>query len=366
MKNLPVEIPIEEKIKLPPRKIKAISKDPEKLAVAIDLVYVSDSHPGIQRVKKGKEFAYLVDGKKLDDKAVVQRIKGLVIPPAWEDVWICMLENGHLQATGVDVKKRKQYRYHPHWSALRNHTKYYRLLEFGKALPAIRQQLDKDLSLPGLPVEKVLALLVSLMEETSIRIGNNFYEKLYGSFGLTTLKDRHVEIKGSGLKFIFKGKKSIEHSISLKNKKLVALVKKCRDIPGKELFQYYDGGGGRRAVDSGMVNNYIKHISGGADFTAKDFRTWAGTLEAFRAFNAIGPFETVTEQKKKVVEALDMVARKLGNTRTVCKKYYVHPSIMSLYENKGLSKYEQELQKVKAVEGILPEEMIILKILETK
>lgn len=363
-----METTIAEKIKLPNRKIKAIHKDPEKMAVAIDLVYVSDSHPGIKRIKKGKDFVYQVDGKKLNDKAVFKRIKSLVIPPAWEDVWICMLENGHLQATGLDVKKRKQYKYHPHWSALRNHTKYYRLLEFGKTLPAIRQQLEKDLSLPGLPVEKVLALVVSLMEETSIRIGNNFYEKLYGSFGLTTLKDRHVEMNGSGLKFIFKGKKSIEHSISLKNKKLAALVKKCRDIPGRELFQYYDDGGGKHAVDSGMVNNYIKSISGGADFSAKDFRTWAGTVQAFKAFVELGPFETATEQKKKVVEALDMVAAKLGNTRTVCKKYYVHPALISLYENKGLAKYQEELKTLKATDqpGFLPEEKIILKILEAQ
>lgn len=361
-----METTIEEKIKLPKRKIKAIHKDPEKMAVAIDLVYVSDSHPGIQRVKKGKEFSYLVDGKKLNDKTVFKRIKSLVIPPAWEDVWICMLENGHLQATGLDVKKRKQYRYHPHWSALRNHTKYYRLLEFGKTLPAIRQQLEKDLSLPGLPVEKVLALVVSLMEETSIRIGNNFYEKLYGSFGLTTLKDRHVEINGSGLKFIFKGKKSVEHSISLKNKKLAALVKKCRDIPGRELFQYYDEAGGKHAVDSGMVNNYIKNISGGADFSAKDFRTWAGTVHAFNAFVQLGPYETQTELKKKTVEVLDIVATKLGNTRTVCKKYYVHPAIISMYENKGLAKYEEELKTTKAADSFLCGEQIILKILETQ
>lgn len=363
-----MEISIEEKIKLPKRKIKAISKDPKKLAIAIDLVYVSDSHPGIKRVKKDNDFGYLVDGKKLNDKTVFKRIKSLVIPPAWEDVWICMLENGHLQATGLDVKKRKQYRYHPHWSAIRNHTKYYRLLEFGKALPAIRQQLEKDLSLPGLPVDKVLALVVSLMEETSIRIGNNFYEKLYGSFGLTTLKDRHVEINGSGLKFIFKGKKSVEHTISLKNKKLAALVKKCRDIPGRELFQYYDEGGGKHAVDSGMVNNYIKNISGGADFSAKDFRTWTGTVHAYKALTELGSFETVTEQKKKIVEALDMVATKLGNTRTVCKKYYVHPAIISLYENKALSKYEQEIKSSQASDTpeVLPEEKIILKILESQ
>ncbi len=365
-----METAIEEKIKLPRKKIKALNNNPEKMAVAIDLVYVNDSHPGIKRIKKANGFTYSVDGKKLDNKAVFNRIKSLVIPPAWEDVWICMLENGHLQATGLDVKKRKQYKYHPHWSALRNHTKYYRLLEFGKALPAIRVQLEKDLSLPGLPVEKVLALVITLMEETNIRIGNNFYEKLYGSFGLTTLKDKHVEIKGNNLQFVFKGKKSVEHTISLKNKKLAALVKKCRDIPGKELFQYYDDGGIKHAIDSGMVNNYIKAISGGTDFTAKDFRTWSGTVEAFKAFKELGSFETVTEQKKKVVEALDIVAERLGNTRTVCKKYYVHPAIISMYENKTLVKFQEMTAKNKGKSGAATpcsaDEISVLEILETK
>jgi DNA topoisomerase-1 len=354
----------EESIKLTRKKIEAISRHPEKTAVAIDLVYVNDSHPGINRIKKGKGFAYVADGKKLADKAVVNRIKSLVIPPAWENVWICMLDNGHLQATGVDVMKRKQYKYHPRWNTLRNQTKFYRLLEFGKALPAIRLQLEKDLSLPGMPVEKVLALVVTLMGETNIRIGNNFYEKLYGSFGLTTLKDKHVVINGSHLKFAFKGKKGVEHDISLKNKKLALLVKKCRDIPGKELFQYYDEAGKRHPIDSGMVNNYIKTISG-TDFSAKDFRTWSGTVNALLAFKELGAFETETEKKKKIVEALDKVANQLGNTRTVCKKYYVHPAIINIYENNSLQKYEELLEgKPDKINGI-PEEQVILKILET-
>ena len=354
----------EESIKLTRKKIEAISRHPEKTAVAIDLVYVNDSHPGINRIKKGKGFAYVADGKKLENKAVVNRIKSLVIPPAWENVWICMLDNGHLQATGVDVMKRKQYKYHPRWNTLRNQTKFYRLLEFGKALPAMRLQLEKDLALPGMPVEKVLALVVTLMGETNIRIGNNFYEKLYGSFGLTTLKDKHVVINGSHLKFVFKGKKGVDHDISLKNKKLALLVKKCRDIPGKELFQYYDEAGKRHPIDSGMVNNYIKTISG-TDFSAKDFRTWSGTVNALLAFKELGAFETETEKKKKIVEALDMVASQLGNTRTVCKKYYVHPAIINIYENNSLQKYEELLQeKPDKINGI-PEEQVILKILET-
>jgi DNA topoisomerase-1 len=351
------------------RKIKAISKDPQKTAAAIDLVYVHDNEPGIAREKSGADFIYRFNGKKVTNKAILERIKSLVIPPAWENVWICALHNGHLQATGIDVKKRKQYKYHPHWNALRNHTKYYRLLEFGNALPAIRAQLQKDLSLPGLPVEKVLSLVVVLMEQTNIRIGNNFYEKLYGSFGLTTLKDKHVTINGSQAKFMFKGKKGVEHNISLKNKKLAALVKKCRDIPGKELFQYYDEQGNRHPVDSGMVNNYIKKISG-TDFSAKDFRTWSGTLHAFKAFQELGTFETETEKKKKVVEALDMVASQLGNTRTVCKKYYVHPAIISIYENNTITKYAAQLPAATSNDEIrtevMPEELVILKILKSQ
>ena len=357
---------VDEDIKLTRKKIEAISRHPEKTAVAIDLVYVNASQPGISRIKTEKGFTYIANGKKLKDKTVVQRINSLVIPPAWEDVWICTLDNGHLQATGLDVMKRKQYKYHPRWNSLRNQTKFYRLLEFGKALPAMRVQLDKDLALPGMPVEKVLALVVTLMGETNIRIGNNFYEKLYGSFGLTTLKDKHVVINGSEIKFVFKGKKGIDHDISIKNKKLSALVKKCRDIPGKELFQYYDEAGVRKPIDSGMVNNYIKQISG-TDFSAKDFRTWSGTVNAFLALKELGAFETDIERKKKVVEALDMVAGRLGNTRTVCKKYYVHPVIISLYENNALEKYQlpQQTDKDLAKTKAIPEEQVILKILET-
>ncbi len=362
MEAIEVEI-----LQLPKKKIKSLIGDPEKTAQAINLIYVHDSEPGIKRIKKGNSFNYLeAEAKPIKDEAHLKRIKGLVIPPAWENVWICVLPNGHLQATGIDVKKRKQYRYHSSWNFLRNHTKYYRLYQFGKALPAIRLQLEKDLSLPGLPVEKVLAAVISLMERTNIRVGNSMYEKLYGSFGLTTLKDKHVKIEGSDLKFSFKGKKGVHHEISLKNKKLSTIVKACREIPGKELFQYYTPEGARKSIDSGMVNDYIKK-SCGEEFTAKDFRTWSGTLHAFLAFKDLGFFETATEAKKKVVEALDMVAKHLGNTRTVCKKYYVHPAILSLYESKSLEKYLQELDKIQKDDnkaGLTPEEQIVMKILE--
>lgn len=358
----------EEILQIPKRKIRRIIGDPEKTAQAINLVYVHDTEPGIQRVKKGDEFLYVAPNtKQVTDELHLKRIKGLVIPPAWENVWICEADNGHLQATGIDVKKRKQYRYHNLWNLLRNHTKYYRLYQFGKVLPAIRLQVEKDLSLPGLPLEKVLALVIGLMERTNIRVGNSMYEKMYGSFGLTTLKDKHVNISGSEVKFSFKGKKGVHHDISLRNKRLSAVVKRCRDIPGKELFQYYDETGNRKSIDSGMVNDYIKKTSGG-DFTAKDFRTWSGTLHAFLAFKELGFFDTATEAKKKIVEALDKVSVQLGNTRTVCKKYYVHPVILSLYENKSLEKYLAQLDTIEADDnksGLTAEEQIVMKILES-
>ncbi|MFT3705558.1 MAG: DNA topoisomerase IB [Agriterribacter sp.] len=348
------------------KKIEAIGTNPEKGAAAINLVYVSDTQPGISRIKKGKQFYYVKGKETLKDKEVLQRIKSLVLPPAWENVWICSLDNGHLQATGVDAMQRKQYKYHTSWVSLRNQTKFYRLLHFGKKLPSIREKLNKDLSLPGLPLRKVLAAVVSLMESTSIRVGNNFYEKLYGSFGLTTLKDKHVAIGGSEIKFSFVGKKGIKHDISLKNKKLAAIVKQCRDIPGKDLFQYYEGNE-HKTIDSGMVNEYIKELSE-SDFTAKDFRTWTGTVHALVAFKELGKATTKTELKKKVVEALDYVANHLGNTRTVCKKYYVHPALIELYENNAMNKYVAALTKAQnnhTTTGLSAEEKVVLKILES-
>jgi DNA topoisomerase-1 len=361
-----METTVEQIIRLPKRKIKAILKDAEKAAAAVNLVYVSDTSAGITRVKKGNSFTYLLNNQPVKDQEELKRIKSLAIPPAWENVWICALPDGHLQATGLDKLKRKQYRYHPLWNALRNHTKFYRMIEFGKVLPKIRLQVEKDLDLPDLPIEKVLATVVSLMERTHIRVGNNMYEKLYGSFGLTTLKDKHVQVDGTHLRFTFRGKKGVDHDIDLRSKKLARIVKQCRDIPGKELFQYYDSEGNRKSIDSGMVNNYIKQASGG-DFTAKDFRTWAGTVQALITFKELGFFDTATETKKKIVEALDIVSKHLGNTRTVCKKYYVHPLVISLYESKELKKYIDNLDSIEQNDNkadLAMEEKLLMKILE--
>lgn len=359
-KNMPPD-----KVKLSKRKIESILHDPEKSAAAINLTYVNDRQPGIQRKTEREQFHYYDEKKKLTDKDVLERIKKLAIPPAWEDVWICKLDNGHLQATGVDIKKRKQYKYHTLWNSLRNHTKFYRLHEFGEALPGIRARIKQDLAHRGLPVEKVLATVVCLMEQTSIRIGNSAYQKLYGSFGLTTLTDKHVRISGDNMQFIFRGKKGIAHNISIKNKRLAKIVKNCQEIPGKELFQYYDNDGNHKTIDSGMVNAYLREITG-KDFTAKDFRTWAGSVRAITAFSELGVIESATDIKKNMIAVLDYVAEHLGNTRTVCKKYYVHPAILALYESNRLHEYLNKLQKIQqsAQDDFSGEEQLLMMILE--
>lgn len=337
-----------------------------KIAGVANLVYVSDTEPGYTRKRRGKQFYYQYGNKKITDSKILDRFKKLVIPPAWENVWICKSANGHLQATGYDKLHRKQYRYHPAWNTLRNHTKFYSLLSFGKQLPVIRTQLQSDLALPGFPQEKVLAAVVSLLDRTSIRIGNSIYEKLYGSFGLTTMKNKHVTVKGSGICFTFTGKKGIKHHITLKSKKLSRIIKGCREIPGKKLFEYYDEDGNIHPIDSGMVNSYIQRITN-ENYTAKDFRTWAASVQSLIAFRECGNHETETDKKQKINTALDMVAKQLGNTRAVCKKYYVHPSIIGLYENQGLDKYIANLRESDEddeLNKLAPEEKILIKLLK--
>lgn len=355
--------------KLSPAKMVKIMEDPVKTAKAVNLIYTTDAeHDGIIRRKRGKKFNYFSSGEKVKDKEEIERIKKLAIPPAWENVWICALQNGHLQATGVDAKKRKQYRYHSLWNALRNHTKFYRMIKFGEVLPQIRLALEQDLDHQKLDQRKVLALVVSLMERTNIRIGNNIYEKLYGSFGLTTLKDQHATFKGDAIKFKFKGKKGVYHDIELKNKKIAKAVKKCKEIPGKELFQFYDEDGNRHPIESGMVNDYIKEISG-ENFTAKDFRTWSGTVNALIAFKEIETQESEDNQKTKIKAAIESVACALGNTATVCRKYYIHPLIINLYENDSIKSYLKELDEIEVNDGktgLTKEEQIVMKILHTE
>lgn len=355
-----------EETKLSRRVLTALFTDTKKSAEAVNLIYVTDKQPGIIRRKIGEGYRYLLKGKAVKDQNILLRIKRLVIPPAWEQVWISPEDNGHLQVTGLDTKNRKQYIYHPFWNVLRNQTKFGHMFEFGKALPAIRAQLQKDLQRQGLPKQKVLAAIVGIMEHTCIRIGSSLYEQLYGSYGLTTMKNKHVTVSGATIKFSFKGKKSVLHDIKMENRKLANIVSQCIAIPGKDVFQYYDENGKKRRIDSGMVNNYIKQISGGC-FTAKDFRTWSGTLHALEAFRQLGPATTQNAIKKNIVTALDMVAERLGNTRTVCKKYYVHPLVIDHYTNNTLEKYlskrsrSQECNDVQLNES----EQLMMKLLKS-
>lgn len=344
-----------------------LHRDYKGTAKVASLQYVSDSAPGILRVKKGSGFSYrLSTGQTVKDKELLIRIKKLVIPPAWTDVWISDKENGHIQATGFDLRKRKQYKYHTQWNEVRNQTKFHRLIEFGKCLPTLRKKVETDLASAALPKDKVLATIVSLMEKTFIRVGNSEYEKLYGSYGLTTLKDGHVKINGGTIDFSFKGKKGIHHAITLKNKRLAKIVKACRDIPGKELFQYVNEEGIRCSVDSGMVNSYIKEAAGN-EFTAKDFRTWAGSLTILSCFKNLGNCEDDSQVKKNIISAIDEVSLKLGNTRAVCRKYYVHPGIVKLYEEQSLSRYLKDLEASDDAEETIEltsEEKVLMRILK--
>jgi DNA topoisomerase-1 len=355
-----------EIVELSHKEFLQLDKDYSKTAEMADLVYVNDKDAGITRVKKGSGFTYLLNDKPVEDEKTLERIRKMAIPPAWTNVWICKKPNGHIQATGYDARNRKQYRYHEQWAALRNETKFHRLYEFGKLLPSLRLKLEEDLAKRDLSLERVIATVISLMERTYIRIGNNDYEKLYGSYGLTTLKDKHVKIDGDKLQFSFMGKKGIYHNITLRNRRLAKVVEACRDIPGRELFQYLDAEGNRKSVDSGMVNQYIKEATGG-DFTAKDFRTWAGTLNVLRAFKSMGQAASETDSKKNIIAALDEVSKKLGNTRTVCKKYYVHPGVIRLYEENNLEKYLKELDSIEKPDdltGLTSEERVLMKILK--
>lgn len=343
------------------QKLVKIGADPVQTAKAVGLRYIDNYENGYTRLKKGNNFIYHdKDGNKITDSDLLNRFKLLVIPPAYEDVWISPLEHTHLQFTGIDVKGRKQYRYHKDWNKIRNQAKFYRLRRFANALPLIRKQVEQDLKIKELTFDKVLALVVRLMELTNIRIGNDAYSKLYGSFGLTTLKDKHVDFKGNTINFAFKGKKGIYHEIKLQSRLLRNLVKKCKDLPGKELFQYYGDDGSICKVDSGDVNDYLKQITG-EDFTAKDFRTWSGSVNAVCYLKETGTFDNDTVCKKNVLQAIDYVAKKLGNTRTVCKKYYIHPTVISAYENKRLHIYKT---KNSANNLLTADERLLVKILE--
>jgi len=352
-----------KKLHLSHKKVLQLDKNTRQAARAVNLLYVSDQQPGITRKKKGNNFVYSFRGKPIREKKELERIKKLAIPPSWTDVWICPSANGHIQATGIDMNKRKQYRYHSEWHGLRTHTKFHRLYEFGKSLPRLRRKIRKDLKESGLTEKKVLATVVNLMEQTFIRVGSNGYEKQYGSYGLTTLKDKHVAVKKENIRFSFTGKKGIEHSITIRNKKLARIIKQCRDIPGKELFQYYTEDGQRKSIDSGMVNNYIKEAAAG-DFSAKDFRTWAGSLHALGCLRTRAKGESATAIRKNIVSVLDEVSTKLGNSRSICRKYYVHPSLIQLYEENKLERFCKTSSVDSKGNGLSAGEKILLSIVK--
>src|SRR5881396_1348584 len=305
--------------------------EPIESARAAGLRYVSDLSPGIRRKRAGKGFMYRTgEGRTVDDRDTIRRIKGLAVPPAWTDVWICPNPHGHLQATGRDARGRKQYRYHLRWREVRDAVKYDRMVAFAAALPEIRERTDRDLERPGMPFEKVLAAIVRLLEETRIRVGNEEYRKENGSFGLTTLRNRHAEVIGADVHFSFRGKSGKLHRVDLQDRRLARIVKRCLEIPGQELFQFLDESGEAKPIDSADVNAYLRDISG-EDFTAKDFRTWIGTVLAAKALAEVATFTSHADAKRKIARAVESVAKRLGNTKAVCRKCYIHPAIVEAY-----------------------------------
>jgi len=345
-----------------------VSTDPMESAKTAGLQYVTDAMPGFRRKRSGKGFTYAgTDGRVVRDPEILSRIRGLAIPPAWIDVWICPVPHGHLQATGRDAKGRKQHRYHSRWRGIRDETKYDRMIAFGGALPAIRRQTERDLSKPGLPRDKILATVVRLLESTLIRVGNEEYARQNDSFGLTTMRDHHVDINGSTLRFQFRGKSGIKHDIDLKDRRLAKIVKRSQDLPGQELFQYVDEQGECRSIGSADVNDYLRRIAG-HDFTAKDFRTWAGTVLVARALCEIDASRSKHQAKRNLMRAIESVAKRLGNTKAVCRKCYIHPAVIDTYLEGALQEVLQPLDRemTDPEDGLRIDEAAILALLERR
>jgi DNA topoisomerase-1 len=345
------------------------NSDPPAAAKAAGLRYVNDNRPGIRRERDGDGFRYVdADGDPVSDEATLKRIKSLAIPPAWTEVWICQHANGHLQATGRDAKGRKQYRYHPKWRDVRDEVKYERMIKFGQALPAIRREVDRALKLPGLPREKVLATIVYLLEVTMMRIGNDEYARENHSYGLTTLRNRHVKIDGSDVEFRFRGKSGVFHKVHVHDRRLARIIQRSRDLPGQELFQYVDDDGESRSIDSADVNEYLRTITG-EDYTAKDFRTWSGTVLAALALQEFEKFDSEAQAKKNIVRAIESVAERLGNTPSVCRKCYVHPAVLEAYLDGAalqVLRERTEEQLTEELHNLPPEEAAVLAMLEER
>lgn len=348
-----------------------IKPDPAASAKAAGLRYVSDEGPGIRRRKSGKGFSYIEpDGKPLRDKATLERINSLAIPPAYRDVWICPEPNGHIQATGVDERGRKQYHYHAKWREVCDEAKYARMMAFGEALPLIRERTEQDIKKPGMPREKVLAGLVQLLEKTAIRVGNEEYAKTNKSYGLTTMRNRHVDVDvdGAHVLFRFKGKSNKVHRIDLQDRRLARLVSKLQELPGQELFQYVDKDNTTHSVGSADVNEYLHEITG-QPFSAKDFRTWSGTLLAALALQELEAFDTPAKAKKNLVAAIESVSKKLGNTPSICRKCYVHPAILESYlDGSLLESLEQQVgeELSEPLSKLKPEEAAVMVLLQKR
>jgi DNA topoisomerase I len=337
---------------------------PEQTAREAGLRYVSDRMPGIRRQRRGRAFSYIgTDGKPIRDEGELQRIRSLAVPPAYEDVWICPNPLGHLQATGIDARGRKQYRYHPRWREIRDETKFHRMLDFAKALPRIREAVDVELKATGLTRERVLAAVVRLLEESVIRIGNQEYAKENDSYGLTTLRKKHASVKGETIRFHFRGKSGVKHSIQLRDRALAKIIHATLDLPGQDLFEYVDDDGTIHAIDSQHVNDYIKLISGG-DFTAKDFRTWVGTVQCGLLLAELEPAPTPkSARKRELNEVIAQVADRLGNTPAVARKSYIHPEIIAAYSEDGML---GQIIRGRPAKGLLPEERFVVKFLTNR
>lgn len=332
---------------------------PTASAEMAGLTYVSDQHPGIQRIGNSPDnFRYSKAGRAVRDPEILKRIHGLAIPPAWSDVWISADPNGHIQAVGRDARGRKQYRYHSRWRQTRDSTKYHRMISFGESLPKIRARVARDLGSDTLHRNKVLATIVRLLEETSIRIGNEEYSRQNNSFGLTTLRNRHVRISGSKIQFLFRGKRGIHHEISLQDPRMAKIVRRLRDLPGYELFQYVENGE-THSIGSVDVNAYIREISGD-DFTAKDFRTWNGTVLAADALCKMEPCPSISQRRKNIVKAVETVAGHLGNTVAVCRKCYIHPAVLDAYVAATL---DRNLKRGRRITGLSQQESAVLRFL---
>ena len=345
------------------RRVELCPDDPPAAAQAAHLRYVTDAQPGLRRLRAGRGFRYVnADGASIRDKEILRRIRSLAIPPAWREVWICPAAHGHLQAVGRDSRGRKQYRYHPQWRAVRDETKYARLVDFARALPRIRDRVRADLARRGLCRETVLATVVRLLESTAIRVGNESYARQNGSFGLTTLRSRHVTVQGSQLCFEFRGKGGKRHRVKVNDRRVAAIVRRCQDLPGQELFQYRDGSGQTQTIDSADINAYLRQIGGGS-FTAKDFRTWVGTVLAARILSErLETAQSRAARRRHVREAVARVSVQLGNTPAICRKCYVHPVVIDEYlERQHVS---GRPLRPRGRRGFLPEEVAVLSMLD--